>query len=149
MAPSQISRSRNRTAALGLDFSMPGQAVTSTALCPSRALLSHAKMGVGSARGRTVKPSALLQEHRDEVRRIIGSYRARNPRVFGSVARGEDSDESDLDILIDPMPGTSLFDIGGIRQDLLDLLGVEVDVVTPNALSEGVRADVLAEAVPL
>ncbi len=106
-------------------------------------------MGVGSARGRTVKPSALLQEHRDEVRRIIGSYRARNPRVFGSVARGEDSDESDLDILIDPMPGTSLFDIGGIRQDLLDLLGVEVDVVTPNALSEGVRADVLAEAVPL
>ncbi len=96
-----------------------------------------------------MKPSILLRENRDEVRRIIGSYRARNPRVFGSVARGDDGDESDLDILIDPTPDTSLFDIGGIRQDLLDLLGVEVDVVTPNALSEEIRADVLAEAVPL
>ena len=119
-------------------------------LDPSRALLTHAKMEVASARGgREVKPSILLRENRDEVRRIIGSYRARNPRVFGSVARGDDGDESDLDILIDPTPDTSLFDIGGIRQDLLELLGVEVDVVTPNALSEGIRADVLAEAVPL
>ena len=73
----------------------------------------------------------------------------RPPRVFGSVALGTDTEDSDLDILIDPTPDTSLFDIGAIRHELLQLLGVPVDVLTPKALPEKFRAAVLAEAVPV
>lgn len=74
-------------------------------------------------------------------------HRARNPRVFGSVVRGCDTEDSDLDILVDPTPETTLFDIGTIRHELLQLLGVPVDVLTPRALPEKFRAAVLAEAV--
>ena len=64
-------------------------------------------------------------------------------------AQGNDTEDSDLDILIDPTPDTSLFDIGAIRHELLQLLGVPVDVLTPKALPEKFRAAVLAEAVPV
>jgi predicted nucleotidyltransferase len=79
----------------------------------------------------------------------VASHRACNPRVFGSVAQGRDTTDSDLDILIDPTPDTTLFDIGAIRHELIGLLGVRVDVLTPNALPEKFRATVLAEAVPI
>jgi hypothetical protein len=72
-----------------------------------------------------------------------------NPRVFGSVVHGNDTEGSDLDILVDPTPDTTLFDIGAIRHELLELLGVEVDVLTPKALPEKFRIAVLAEAKPL
>ena len=65
------------------------------------------------------------------------------------VAHGEDTENSDLDILIDPTPETTLFDISAIRHELLQLLGVPVDVLTPKALPEKFRAAVLAEAVPI
>jgi predicted nucleotidyltransferase len=65
------------------------------------------------------------------------------------VLHGEDTEESDLDILIDPTPETTLFDIGAIRHELLELLGVPVDVLTPKALPDKFRARVLAEAVPV
>ena len=96
-----------------------------------------------------MKPSQALQNHRAEIRRIVLAHRARNARVFGSVLHGEDTDESDLDILIDPTPETTLFDIGAIRHELLELLGVPVDAVTPKALPDKFRAKVLAEAVPV
>ena len=80
---------------------------------------------------------------------MVAAHRATNPRVFGSVAHGNDTEDSDLDILIDPTPDTSLFDIGAIRHELLKLLGVPVDVLTPKALPEKFRAAVLAEAVPV
>lgn len=96
-----------------------------------------------------MKPSQALQNHRAEIRRIVLAHRAHNARVFGSVLHGEDTDESDLDILIDPTPETTLFDIGAIRHELLELLGVPVDVVTPKALPDKFRAKVLAEAVPV
>ncbi|SFK29083.1 hypothetical protein SAMN05192579_101411 [Rhodanobacter glycinis] len=67
-------------------------------------------------------------------------------RVFGSVLHGLDTDNSDLDILIDSTPETTLFDIGAIRHKLGQLLGVPVDVLSPNALPDGFRATVLAEA---
>jgi predicted nucleotidyltransferase len=79
----------------------------------------------------------------------VESHRACNARVFGSVVHGDDSEHSDLDILIDPTPETTLFDIGAIRHELLQLLGVPVDVLTPKALPERIRATVLAEAVPV
>lgn len=77
------------------------------------------------------------------------AHRARNARVFGSVAHGLDTEQSDLDILIDPTPDTTLFDIGAIRHELHKLLGVPVDVLTPNALPEKFRAAVLAQALPV
>lgn len=96
-----------------------------------------------------MKPSLALASHRDAIRRVVASHRACNARVFGSVAHGDDSEGSDLDILIDPTPETTLLDIGAIRHELLQLLGVPVDVLTPNALPEKFRAVVLAEAVPV
>jgi predicted nucleotidyltransferase len=79
-----------------------------------------------------MKPSDALHIHRAAIRRVVESHRARNARVFGSVLHGEDTDNSDLDILIDPTPETTLFDIGAIRHELCMLLGVTVDVLTPN-----------------
>lgn len=94
-----------------------------------------------------MKPSTAFEAHRAEIRRIVEGHRASNPRVFGSVAQGSDTEGSDLDILVDPTPETTLFDIGAIRHELLQLLGVPVDVLTPKALPEKFRATVLAEAV--
>ena len=96
-----------------------------------------------------MKPSQALQAHRAAIRGVVEAHRARNARVFGSVALGSDTDESDLDILIDPTPETTLFDIGAIRHELRKLLGVPVDVLTPNALPEKFRALVLAQALPV
>lgn len=96
-----------------------------------------------------MKPSEALRRHRDAIRRIIESHRTRNARVFGSVLRGEDTDQSDLDLLVDPTPETSLFDIGAILAELEQLLGVRVDVVTPKALPEKFRARVIAQAQPV
>lgn len=93
-----------------------------------------------------MKPSAALSAHRDAVRRIVEAHRARNPRVFGSAARGEDRDDSDLDLLIDAAPGMTLFDIGAIIAELNDLLGVRVDVVTESSLRPRARQRILAEA---
>jgi predicted nucleotidyltransferase len=96
-----------------------------------------------------LKPSEALHLNRATIRRVVESHRARNARIFGSVLRGEDTDSSDLDILIDPTPETTLFDIGAIRHELGKLLGVPVDVLTPNALPDKFRAAVLAEARPV
>ncbi len=96
-----------------------------------------------------MKPSIALQKHRAVIRSVVERYRARNPRVFGSVIHGDDAEGSDLDLLIDPTKETTLFDIGGIQHELQQLLGVEVDVLTPNALPEKFRARVLAEAQPV
>lgn len=96
-----------------------------------------------------MKPSEALASNRAAIRQVVESHRARNARVFGSVLHGQDTDGSDLDILIDPTPETTLFDIGAIRHELGKLLGVSVDVLTPNALPDSFRAKVLAEARPI
>ncbi len=96
-----------------------------------------------------MKPSLALHTHRAAVRTIVEAHRARNARVFGSVALGADTDESDLDILIDTTSETTLFDIGAIRHELRKLLGVPVDVLTPNSLPDKFRASVLAQALPV
>jgi predicted nucleotidyltransferase len=93
-----------------------------------------------------MKPSIAYQQHREAIRRIVEAHHARNPRVFGSVLHGQDSEESDLDILVDTTGATSLFDIGAIRSELKELLGVEVDVLTPGALPERWKMAVLTEA---
>lgn len=93
-----------------------------------------------------MKPSAALEEHRDQLRAVVARRRAANPRVFGSALRGEDAEDSDLDLLVDALPGATLFDLGGLQLDLEELLGVRVDLLTPGDLPEPIRARVLAEA---
>ena len=96
-----------------------------------------------------MKPSQALQTHRDEIRRVVLAHRAQNPRVFGSVLSGQDTEDSDLDILIDTTPSTSLMDVAAIQVELESLLGVSVDVLTPNALPDKFRDSVIAQAVCL
>lgn len=96
-----------------------------------------------------MKPSIALASHRQAIRQAVESHRVRNARVFGSVVRGEDSEDSDLDILIDPTPETTLFDLGGLQVELEELLGVHVDVLTPGDLPPKFRERVLAEAQPV
>jgi len=96
-----------------------------------------------------MRPSTALFQHRAAIHRATGRFRATNPRVMGSVLHRNDTDASDLDLLVDPMPGATLFDLGGLQDELEELLGVRVDVVTPRDLPERLRAQVLAEARPV
>ena len=96
-----------------------------------------------------MKPSTALRKHRESICQMTQQYRATNPRVFGSVLRGEDSDGSDLDLLVDALPGTTLFDLGGLQMALEELLGVPVDLLTPGDLPARMRARVLEEAQPV
>ncbi|NQW58755.1 MAG: nucleotidyltransferase family protein [Polynucleobacter sp.] len=96
-----------------------------------------------------MKPSEALNKNRVQIRQIVASHHASNARVFGSVAKGEDTNQSDLDILIEPTNETTLFDIGAIRRKLKDLLGVTVDVLTPNSLPDHFREEVIASSVPV
>lgn len=96
-----------------------------------------------------MKPAEALELHRASIRAVVKRHRAGNARVFGSVLHGLDTEASDLDILIDPTPETTLFDIGAIRAELRKLLGVPVDVLTPNGLPDKLRSLVLAEAIPV
>jgi predicted nucleotidyltransferase len=96
-----------------------------------------------------MKPSVALDLHRESIRRIVAAHRACNPRVFGSVLDGTDTENSDLDLLVDNLPGMTLLDIGGIMHELELLLGVRVDVLTPGSLPERFRHRVVAESRPL
>ena len=90
-----------------------------------------------------------LAERHEAVRKATNRFRATNPRVFGSVLHGTDIDGSDLDLLVDPMPGATMFDLGGLQVALEELLGVPVDVVTPGDLPFKIRQQVVNEARPL
>lgn len=96
-----------------------------------------------------MRPSQALQFHREAVHQIALRHHVQRIRVFGSVLRGEDTDDSDLDLLVDPTPETTLMDIGAIRYELRKLLGVPVDVLTPKALPDSFREQVLLEARPI
>jgi predicted nucleotidyltransferase len=96
-----------------------------------------------------MKPSICLEHQRIAVREAALRYQTVNPRVFGSIVHGNDTDDSDLDLLVDTLPGTTLFDLGGLQIELESLLGVSVDVVTPGDLPLKFRAQVLAEARPV
>lgn len=82
-----------------------------------------------------MRPSDALKLHRDEVIRIIARYPVSNPRVFGSVARGEDVEGSDLDILVDHDGRVSTFDLAKLEIGLEQLLKTSVDALTPGGLS--------------
>lgn len=96
-----------------------------------------------------MRPSEALSLHRARIREIALSHRVRSVRVFGSALRGEDGPDSDLDLLVEPTAQTTLLDIGAIRYELKELLGLEVDVLTPNSLPPKFREQVLREALPV
>ncbi len=91
----------------------------------------------------------LLKEKRGEILKIAARHGARNVRLFGSAARGEADEASDLDFLVEMEPGRSLLDMGGLLMDLRELLGCEVDVITERGLKARIRERVLREAVAL
>ncbi|MCR4303509.1 MAG: nucleotidyltransferase family protein [Gallionella sp.] len=94
-----------------------------------------------------MRHSLALQQHRDEIRRIALSHRVSNVRVFGSALHGNDTEDSDLDLLVEPTSETTLFDIAKIQVEVAKLLNISVDVLTPNALPDKFRAQVMTEAV--
>lgn len=94
-------------------------------------------------------PSQALEQSRDLIRALAVQHRTTNPRVFGSVLTGKDREGSDLDVLVEPLPQTTLFDLGELQDALEEALGVRVDVRTPMDLPPHIRADVLRRAVPI
>lgn len=97
-----------------------------------------------------MKPSQILALHRNEMRRIILAHDAANPRVFGSVARGEDTEGSDLDVLVDPVDGkTSLVTLVRLKRALESTFGVKTDILTPLSIHERYRERVLKDAKTL
>lgn len=90
-----------------------------------------------------------VRAHRDEIHAAAERYRVRTVRIFGSVARGEANEDSDLDLLIEVHPGASLWDLSGFALDVEEILNVFTQVATVNGLRERIRGEVLAEAVAL
>ncbi|MBN9075174.1 MAG: nucleotidyltransferase [Rhizobiales bacterium 65-79] len=97
-----------------------------------------------------MRPSEALAKHRDEVLEIISRYPVSNPRVFGSTARGEDVEGSDLDLLVDPeFDVTTFIHLVDLEHELRDLLSFEVDVLTPGAFSKQMADRVAKDVRPL
>lgn len=96
-----------------------------------------------------MRPSIALQTHRDAIREIALRHRVKNVRVFGSVLHCDDTEVSDLDLLVNPTQETTLMDIAKIQVELKELLGVTVDVLTPRALPDKFREQVILEAQPV
>ena len=96
-----------------------------------------------------MKPSVALERHRVAVREAAGRFRSANPRVFGSAAHGADEEGSDLDILVDALPGATLFELGALQAELEDLLGVPIDLLTPGDLPPKPREAILADSQPI
>lgn len=91
----------------------------------------------------------LIHAHAAEVQRICARHGARRPRVFGSAARGQDTSVSDIDVMVDLEADADLLSLVRLERDLSELLGVDVDVVPRSAMTEGMRRDADAEAVPV
>ena len=96
-----------------------------------------------------MKPSEALPKHRERIRQLVLQAGMTNPRVFGSVLRGEDTEDSDLDILVDPAPRASLFAMERLQTQLANVAGVKIDLRTPEEIHSKFRAKVLAEAASL
>lgn len=101
------------------------------------------------ARAMTGPPSSRVAQHRERIRSVVAEHRAASPRIFGSVARGDDEPGSDLDLLVDFADEATLLDEVGLRLALRDLLQIEVDVVAADTLRGELRDRILREAVPV
>lgn len=99
--------------------------------------------------GAKMNVNDLIAEKRDDIIHIVTEHGAHNIRIFGSVARGEADTESDLDLLVEIEKGRSLLDHIALSQDLEDLLGCKVDVISEKALHWYIRDRILKEAIPI
>ena len=96
-----------------------------------------------------MKPSIAFEQNREFIREAVARRRTANPRIFGSVLHGTDHEGSDVDILVDALPGATLLDVDGLEEELKEKLGVAVQVVTPEELHRFFKDAVLAEARPV
>ena len=96
-----------------------------------------------------MRPSAILEANRAAVREAVSRYRLTNPRVFGSVLHGTDKEGGDIDHHVDKLPGATLFDLGGLLEELQAILGTDIDLLTPGDLPKKFRDKVIAEAKPI
>jgi len=96
-----------------------------------------------------MKPSEALAAHRQALRQLVSRYNVARPRVYGSVLTGADTEESDLDLLVDATESTTLFTLAGLEHEAQKLLGVPVSVLTPKFLPVKFRDRVLQQAEPL
>lgn len=96
-----------------------------------------------------MRPSVALEQHREEIRKIVIRHNARNARVFGSALTNSDKDDSDLDLLVDPYPGMTLLDLGSLQVELEEKVGVPIDLLTPSDLPIKFRKQVLEQAKPV
>lgn len=127
--------------------------VTGSVGRPLRGLRRYAgpmTKATGSARKPLSGPTGRrVAANRDALRDILRRHGVTNPEIFGSAARGDDREDSDIDLLVDFAPGTSIIDIIGIQRELAELLGVPVDLVPRNGLKERVRARAERDLLPL
>ncbi|MBS0433260.1 MAG: nucleotidyltransferase domain-containing protein [Proteobacteria bacterium] len=93
-----------------------------------------------------LKPSDIARLQRDTIHRIVTAHRGTNPRLFGSTLRGDDTAQSDLDLLVDLLPGSGLLDLGAMQFELEAALGVPVDVLVAGDLPARFRDEVLGSA---
>ena len=98
---------------------------------------------------RCMRPSEILPLHRERIRQLVLEAGMANPRVFGSVVRGEDTEGSDLDLLVDPAAMTDLLDMARLQRLLQAEVGVKVDLLTPGDLPPKFRERVVDEALPV
>jgi predicted nucleotidyltransferase len=96
-----------------------------------------------------MRPSEIVAAQVDQMRKIIGRYPVRNPQLFGSAARGDDTEESDIDILVEPLRGTTYFTLAKLELELEALLGVQVDVATPGAIGPSLAERMARDLRPL
>jgi hypothetical protein len=96
-----------------------------------------------------MRPSEVLQQHRDAIRQLVLQAGMANPRVFGSVLHGDDEDGSDLDLLVDPAPIASLLMMVKLQSQLEQATGIKIDLRTPAELHSRIRGKVLSEAASL
>lgn len=96
-----------------------------------------------------MRPSQALAAQRERILGIAAACGASNVRVFGSVLKGEDREGSDLDLLVELPPGTSLVRVVGLQLDIEDALGIKVDLCTERELHPALKERILAEARPL
>ena len=96
-----------------------------------------------------MKPSQKIQQHQQTIKDLAQQFGIKNLRVFGSIAKGQDNENSDLDLLVEASPTTKLFDICGLQIELEELLNLKVDVVTDNSLPPKFKEEVMQYAIPL
>jgi uncharacterized protein len=107
------------------------------------------RLGTASNQEFTMRPSVALEANRIAMQRAARKFNTANLRVFGSALRGADREGSDLDLIVDPLPGAILLDLGGLQIELESLLGVRVDLLTPGDLPLKFRDEVLSQALPV